>query len=164
MTDHTRPARTAEEVSDAVECAIGLNVDCGGTEGVHRVRDAVLTAIRPELDALAALRAVARGYCPHCGRGDATPPVEAYEEQRARAQRAEDTVARVRALHGSWLRMTLEPGQVRRLLDDLTHTLDQPAPAAATQATHRPKVREALPRWPQLPQRSYPTSRPSGVT
>lgn len=34
-----------------VECAIGLNVDCGGAAGVYRVRDAVLKAIAPHLDA-----------------------------------------------------------------------------------------------------------------
>jgi hypothetical protein len=50
------------------------------------------------------------------------------------------TVARVRDLRDSWLLMTLEPGQVRRLLDAITHALDgQPAavagqPLTATQA------------------------------
>ena len=34
------------------------------------------------------------------------------------------TVARVRELRDTWLRMTLEPGQVRRLLDGITHALD----------------------------------------
>jgi hypothetical protein len=89
-------------------------------------------------DQLDTLRAVARGYCPACGRGDATPPVEAYEEQRARTARAETAIVRVRALRDKWLLMTLEPGQVRRLLDGITTALDgeQPAPdPAATQAT-----------------------------
>jgi hypothetical protein len=89
MTDQTR-ARTPDEVSAAVECAIGLNVDCGGAEGVYRVRDAVLDAIRPELDALAALRTVARGYCPHCGRGDAAPTVTDWEQQKQRADQVEE--------------------------------------------------------------------------
>ncbi|MGW1533905.1 hypothetical protein [Streptomyces aureus] len=35
--------------ADAIECAIGLNINCGGTDGVHRVRDAVLTAIEEHL-------------------------------------------------------------------------------------------------------------------
>lgn len=83
---------------------------------------------------LAVLREVARGYCEHCGRGDATPPPEAYEEQRARAVRAADVVARVRAVRDRWLLNTLQPGQIRRLLDDLTTALDQPAPAAAPRA------------------------------
>jgi hypothetical protein len=41
------PSRRAG-LGDAIECAIGLNVDCGGTEGVHRVRDAVLTVLYRE--------------------------------------------------------------------------------------------------------------------
>ncbi|MFF7096380.1 hypothetical protein ACFY9A_28895 [Streptomyces rubradiris] len=90
-------------------------------------------------DALDTLRAVARGYCEHCGRGDATPPPEAYEEQRARAARAADLVARVRAVRDRWLLNTLQPGQIRRLLDDLTTALDQTAPAVATRA---PEPRE----------------------
>jgi hypothetical protein len=39
------------ELSADVECAIGFNVDCGGTVGVHRVRDAVLHAIDRHIDA-----------------------------------------------------------------------------------------------------------------
>lgn len=43
-----------------------------------------------ELEAeLAALRAVARGYCPACGRGDAAPTVTDWEQQRKRADEAE---------------------------------------------------------------------------
>ncbi len=49
------------------------------------------------------------------------------------------TVARVTELRDSWLLMTLEPGQVRRLLDAITRALDGPAavagqPLTATQA------------------------------
>jgi hypothetical protein len=50
-------------------------------------------------DQLAALREVSRGYCPHCGRGDCTPDVDAYEQQRAGRVRAEAALARTRALH-----------------------------------------------------------------
>lgn len=50
-------------------------------------------------DDLAALRAVARGYCPHCGRGDATPTTTDWEQQKQRAEQAEAAIARVRALH-----------------------------------------------------------------
>lgn len=145
MTDPIRhPALT-----EAIESAIGLNVDCGGTQGVHRVRDAVLDAIQPELDALAALRQVARGYCPECGRGDAAPTVEDWEQQRQRADQAEEllriandtsnkseaargraaaTLERVRnaaALHRKGLISTAE-----------LHAVIGPAPGpAATQAT-----------------------------
>lgn len=132
------------------------------------INDAELDAL---YDQLAALRKVARGYCPACGRGDAAPTVTDWEQQKQRAdqaeaqvadyenritwdttcascarildsaiaeterrERAEAAIERVRALRDAWLRMTLEPGQVRRLLDELTAALDQPAPAAATQA------------------------------
>lgn len=44
-------------------------------------------------DELAALRTVARGYCPACGRGDAAPSVEDWEQQR---QRADCAVAALR--------------------------------------------------------------------
>jgi hypothetical protein len=45
---------------------------------------------------LAALRAVARGYCPACGRGDAAPTVADWEQQKQRADQAEAAIARVR--------------------------------------------------------------------
>ena len=61
------------------------------TEAAH-----VLDAIQPELDALAALRQVARGYCPACRRGDAAPTVEDWEQQRQRADQAEAALARAR--------------------------------------------------------------------
>lgn len=40
------------DLRELVEAAIGLNVDCGGVEGVHRVRDAVMAVVQPELDQL----------------------------------------------------------------------------------------------------------------
>lgn len=95
-------------------------------------------------DALDTLRAVARGYCEHCGRGDATPPPEAYEEQRARAARAEAAVARVRALHqrnehsGNCEHCSERdyPDYAVRSPCPTIQAIDQPAPAAATRATH----------------------------
>lgn len=47
-----------------------------------------------ELDAL---KTVTTGYCPHCGRGDCSPTADQWLEQRQRADRAEDAIARVRA-------------------------------------------------------------------
>jgi hypothetical protein len=47
---------------------------------------------------LTALRAVARGYCPACGRGDAAPTVADWEQQKQRADQAEAALARVHAL------------------------------------------------------------------
>ncbi|MGW3025841.1 hypothetical protein [Streptomyces sp. NPDC001221] len=66
----------------------------------------------------------------------ATYGEHALRDTLARLHDAETTVARLRQLRDAWLRMTLEPGQVRRLLDEITAVLGQPAPAAtATQAT-----------------------------
>lgn len=50
-------------------------------------------------------------------------------ENQARGEK----LARVRELRDTWLRMTLEPGQVRRLLDGITHALDGPKETDATQ-------------------------------
>ncbi|GAA1778809.1 MULTISPECIES: hypothetical protein [Actinomycetes] len=52
---HPIPDPRAEYVA-AVEAAIGPNVDCGGIEGVHRVRDAVLAVRDLELEQARASR------------------------------------------------------------------------------------------------------------
>jgi hypothetical protein len=44
-------------------------------------------------DRLEALRQVARGYCPACGRGDAAPTVADWEQQKTRASQAEELLA-----------------------------------------------------------------------
>jgi len=44
---------------------------------------------------LAALRQVARGYCPACGRGDCAPTVADWEQQRKRADQAEARAERL---------------------------------------------------------------------
>jgi hypothetical protein len=56
----------------------------------HGEADYVLAELQPELDALAALRQVARGYCPHCGRGDAAPTTADWERERQRADQVEE--------------------------------------------------------------------------
>lgn len=33
-----------------IECAIGLNQDCGGAEGVYALRDAVFAAVWPHME------------------------------------------------------------------------------------------------------------------
>ncbi|KOV07491.1 hypothetical protein [Streptomyces sp. XY533] len=52
---HPIPDPRTEYVA-AVEAAIGLNVDCGGREGVHRVRDAILAVRDLELEQARASR------------------------------------------------------------------------------------------------------------
>jgi hypothetical protein len=45
---------TDQQLADQIECAIGLTQDCGGTAGVHAVRDAVLAVVQPKLEQLRA--------------------------------------------------------------------------------------------------------------
>ncbi|MDX2846438.1 hypothetical protein PV377_47355 [Streptomyces ipomoeae] len=47
-------------------------------------------------DELEALRQVARGYCPACGRGDAAPTIDDWQRERQRAEQAEADVKRLR--------------------------------------------------------------------
>jgi len=53
---------------------------------------------------LAALREVARGYCPECGRGDAAPTVTDWEQQRQHSDRAGADLNRVTALYAQWVK------------------------------------------------------------
>lgn len=77
---------------------------------------------------LAALRAVARGYCPACGRGDAAPTVADWEQQK---QRADRRTTEITALRDDLYGIT----GARWIADMLDTILNKPAPAAATQAT-----------------------------
>ncbi|MEU8469543.1 hypothetical protein AB0F30_16740 [Streptomyces sp. NPDC029006] len=89
---------------------------------------------------LAALREVARGYCPHCGRGDAAPTVTDWEAERQRAEQAEAVITRVREYAIRWQAVAATKDDAVILAgvaaDILLGTLDQPTPAA-TQATGR---------------------------
>ncbi|MDX3247172.1 hypothetical protein [Streptomyces sp. ME18-1-4] len=80
-------------------------------------------------DELAALRQVARGYCPACGRGDAAPSVDDWEQQRQRGDRAEAALARVRALADRWDN-ALAPD--RAYARTLRNALDTPEPNPVT--------------------------------
>lgn len=99
------------------------------------VARAVHAVVRPELERLgtelAALRAVARGYCPACGRGDAAPGVDDWEQQRQRADSAEAALVRVQALADEY------PAGIDTAL--ILEALDTGPAEAATQATHDPK-------------------------
>jgi hypothetical protein len=55
-------------------------------------------------------------------------------------------IGQIRALRDDWLLMTLEPGQVRRLLNGITRALDEPVPEAATQATDPAQLAAAIER------------------
>jgi hypothetical protein len=80
---------------------------------------------RAEAD-LAALRQVARDYCPACGRGDAAPTVADWEQQKTRADHAEATLDRVRALRDDLRGIT----GARYIADALDTILDGEQPHA----------------------------------
>jgi hypothetical protein len=63
---------------------------------LRRQLDAAIAALGKAETELAALRAVARGYRPQCGRGDAAPTVTDWEAERQRADEAEAALAQVR--------------------------------------------------------------------
>lgn len=56
---------------------------------LRRQLEAAISALGKSETELAALRTVSRGYCPACGRGDATPTVADWEQQKQRADQAE---------------------------------------------------------------------------
>ncbi|MFL4947526.1 hypothetical protein ACJ6WE_09150 [Streptomyces sp. MMS24-I31] len=105
--------------------------------------DAVLAVVQPELDQLDALRAVARGYCPACGRGDAAPTITDWEQQR---QRAERLAAEVTALRDDLYGVT----GARWIADSLDSILNRTATIPPAHDAG-PSVRECADadrRWP----------------
>ncbi|MFF3511559.1 hypothetical protein [Streptomyces sp. NPDC002573] len=79
---------------------------------------------------LAALRAVARGYCPDCGRGDAAPTLADWEQQKQRADQLAATLREV------LVREVTEQPVAAEDYARWTAALNQFAPGpAATQAT-----------------------------
>ncbi|MEU9310903.1 hypothetical protein [Streptomyces sp. NPDC048256] len=83
---------------------------------IDELATAVQTKLQPEFDALDALRQVARGYCPACGRGDAAPTVEDFEQQRKRAEVAEN---RLRLAHQARRAKEHQLDDIRRALCDI---------------------------------------------
>lgn len=136
----------------------------------HTVNTITSNALDRLYDELAALRTVARGYCPACGRGDAAPTVTHWEQQRDRADEAEHRLAHLQESSeaaGRFLTRTVdERNQLQATVDRaregaawirhnypaLTHAndrlataLDQPAPGpAATEEAKTTRVFAAL--------------------
>ena len=81
---------------------------------------------------LAALRAVARGYCPACGRGDAAPTVQDWEQQKQRADQTEEIL---RIAHDTSNKAEVE----RSRLEIANRALN----TAATEAMERAETAEA---------------------
>jgi hypothetical protein len=141
---------------------------------LHNLADRAGTGLTPDevarlregITMLDTLQQVARGYCPHCGRGDAAPTIEDWEAQRRRAGQAEaevkrlglmvdeygagagaltDKLKRVRAARD---RIAHAPAHLDAIwcLDQLDAALDGPGPAAtqATEPAISPHPAEAL--------------------
>lgn len=77
--------------------------------------------------------AIATGYCPHCGSGDAGPTADMYEASQRRAVRIQTLLDeqrdRVRKLAGEWQRTGAQSGAVIAFDDAaaaLTATLEPP--------------------------------------
>lgn len=142
MTDPTS-IRTPQELADAVECAIGLNVDCGGTEGVHQARDAVLDAIRPVWDRVAEYENTINWHttCTSCAR--------ILDSSIRETKRAEQAEQRLRLAHQARRAKEHQLDDIRRALcdigfmddddpyshADLADVIRQNAPGPATDAT-----------------------------
>jgi hypothetical protein len=96
----------------------------------RQLADAISALGKAETE-LAALRKVARGYCPACGRGDAAPTVEDWERERQRAEQAEqeaDATASAAGLAVSLVRERAERAEtaLRETLDCIIYGNGQP--------------------------------------
>lgn len=105
------PAELREQATEALHAQMpGCTHDEHGAD-CGAIADAVLRvpAIAEALTAAAAVADIDRGYCPHCGRGDAAPSADQWLQERRRAEKAEATVR-------SWL------PALRRAIDCLDTT------------------------------------------
>lgn len=109
------PPRPARAIADAFNVPLHL-IDtrqpaehCGATLPAFERAPVTECVLRPghqgshaNHDGARWIETSAAGYCPHCGRGDAGPTADQYEQQRQRAEKAEAALARIRdavALH-----------------------------------------------------------------
>ncbi|MGW5477666.1 hypothetical protein [Streptomyces sp. NPDC004008] len=151
----TDPAYLREQYAAAIRR--WWDADDGGAEeiadAVLKVRDRHLQQLDPLYNQLAALRAVARGYCPACGRGDAAPTLDDWERERQRAEAAEALLKRYVDLAAITHKYPIQGGhdclgenltcagctlaeQAKKHIEQQRAPIGQPAPAAAaTQAT-----------------------------
>lgn len=77
-------------------------------------------------DQLAALRQVARGYCHACGRGDAAPTTDDWEQQRKRAEQLAGLAREI--LYATHNISSQDWARWRETLDTITGQ-EQPGPA-----------------------------------
>ncbi|WP_069769768.1 hypothetical protein [Streptomyces sp. LUP30] len=167
MTRHTVNTITSDAL-DALYEQLEAAEDSEAQRQLATAREALASAATRAARAeheLAALRQVARGYCPACGRGDAAPTVTDWERERQRAEEAEGHLAHLQESSeavGRFLTRTVDErdqlrAAIRRVRDyaaDIERSswtgpaiarriraaLDEPAASpAATQATDTTK-------------------------
>jgi hypothetical protein len=112
--------------------------EAAGAAMAHNARQTVRTEVAPDLTSATPtghdhdLQEWRSAAYAHARRADETEAARAEAVQWAAV--VEGTLDRVRAVLNTWAGYTLEPGQVRRLHDELTHALcDEPVPVVITQ-------------------------------
>lgn len=119
-----------------------------GSEREQRIRldDLTSDALDALYEQLAALRQVARGYCPTCGRGDADPTVADWEQQKKRADHAEATLEVLRTALASIKAsgFSLTPDYLLRLISQESHKQSGSAATGADDIETTARVFAAL--------------------
>lgn len=87
------------------------------------------------------LEKVSRGYCPHCGRGDAAPGLDDWDRERKRAEQAEAAIERARKLATQWAVLRAYGSaatQLRAALDQQACVCGEPSTPATVHRTDGP--------------------------
>ncbi|MBP5870879.1 hypothetical protein [Streptomyces scabiei] len=100
-------------------------------------------------DELDALRQVARGYCPNCGRGDAAPTVEDWEQQKQRADEAERRLRNIANGHPRADSIQAEIGEMILQTHELRDQLRAADEAARRALEQRQEMAEERYAWQQ---------------
>lgn len=142
MTDQPDPAA---RILAAVEVALGDQLTTTArAQALDHIRS-ILTEQAATAEAeLAKLRAVSRGYCPHCGRGDCAPRLEDWERERQRAEHAE---AERDELREEYQRQSAANAAYRLQIDELIRRNSEYADRAITngqRAEHAEAERDEL--------------------
>lgn len=98
-------------------------------------------------DQLEALRQIARGYCPECGRGDAAPTVADWEQQRQRADEAERRLRNIANGHPRADSIQAEIGEMILQTHELRDQLRAAEEAARRALAQRQEMAEERYAW-----------------
>lgn len=103
--------------------------------------------LRDGIDQLAALQAVARRYCPACGRGDAAPTVDDWEQQKQRADEAEQRLRNIANGHPRADSIQAEIGEMILQTHELRDQLSAAEEAARRAIAQRQEMAEERYAW-----------------